>query len=133
MAVVKNTNNVVENKLANPVNKGKTRVFLCIKIYNLITIITGLLYDILYTNLLFFHAIIFFLLGIIIKYLYKNYNQQRRLINIMSLIIVLTTYIFLTASSLYLFKITNVKIVEIIEFISKSMTLNIIYLVLLTK
>ena len=40
--------------------------------YYAISIIFGFLYDLFYTNLLFFNAIIFFICGIFISFLYKN-------------------------------------------------------------
>lgn len=98
--------------------------------YNMILIITGILYDLLYTNLLFFHAIVFLIVGIIIKYLYKNYNQST-IINVFSLITVIAIYIALISISMLMFKTTNIIISDIINFIIKSLFINILYLLLL--
>lgn len=98
--------------------------------YNMILIITGILYDLLYTNLLFFHAIVFLIVGIIIKYLYKNYNQST-IINVFSLITVIAIYIALISISMLMFETTNIIISDIINFIIKSLFINILYLLLL--
>lgn len=98
--------------------------------YNMILIITGILYDLLYTNLLFFHAIVFLIVGIIIKYLYKNYNQST-IINVFSLITVIAIYIALISISMLMFKTTNIIISDIINFIIRSLFINILYLLLL--
>ena len=98
--------------------------------YNMILIITGILYDLLYTNLLFFHAIVFLIVGIIIKYLYKNYNQST-IINVFSLITVIAIYIALISIFMLMFKTTNIIISDIINFIIKSLFINILYLLLL--
>ena len=98
--------------------------------YNMILIITGILYDLLYTNLLFFHAIVFLIVGIIIKYLYKNYNQST-IINVFSLITVIAIYIALISIFMLMFKTTNIIISDIINFIIISLFINILYLLLL--
>lgn len=97
--------------------------------YNAILIITGIIYDLLYTNLLFFHGVIFFVIGKLIKYLRQNYSQ-RLLINIFLLVIVITSYILLISFCLLFFRTTNITIANILNFIQKSLFLNILYLLL---
>lgn len=97
--------------------------------YNTILIITGIIYDLLYTNLLFFHGVIFFVIGKLIKYLRQNYSQ-RLLINIFLLVIVITSYILLISICLLFFRTTNITIANILNFIQKSLFLNILYLLL---
>lgn len=97
--------------------------------YNAILIITGIIYDLLYTNLLFFHGVIFFVIGKLIKYLRQNYSP-RLLINIFLLVIVITSYILLISICLLFFRTTNITIANILNFIKKSLFLNILYLLL---
>ena len=86
------------------------------KTYNVILIISGLLYDLLYTNLLFFHAIIFFIIGKLIMFLNKNFSQNI-IMQIISLIITITIYIFLIAGFLLFFKTTHLNIIKINKII----------------
>lgn len=99
-------------------------------IYDLILIVTGIVYDLLYTNLLFFHAILFFIIGKLIKHIYQNYSQKI-IINIISLIIIITVYILLTSIIMTLFKTTSINISEVLDFITRSLLLNIMCLLLL--
>lgn len=99
-------------------------------IYNILLIISGLFYDMLYTNLLFLHAIIFFLIGKLIKFFYKNLGQNI-IMYILSFIITIATYILFTSFLLIIFKTTSLNITTIIQYIIKSIFINIIYLLLI--
>ena len=73
------------------------------KNYYITLFITGIIYDLFYTNLLFFHAVIFLILGVIIKWIYKNYEiTPIRIIIYISIIII--CYEFLEGFILYIFQ-----------------------------
>ena len=74
--------------------------------YYLTIIITGFLYDLFYTNLLFLNAILFFLCGLLISFLYKNIGYS--FIKIIFLTIVPITF------TKVLYKITHSLLLNII-------------------
>lgn len=89
-------------------------------------IILGLLYDLFYTNLLFLHSIVFIILGLIIKKIYLNFEQNwfKLLIYIAITIIIYETLIALI---LLIFKIVPVTITKLLYKITRSLLLNFIY------
>lgn len=94
--------------------------------YLITTIFIGILYDLLYTNLLFFHGIIFLTLGIIVKYIYKNYKQTF-IRNIIYIVLLITTYELLTSLILFILRIVPVTISKITYKITHSLLINVIY------
>ena len=59
------------------------------KYYYLMAIITGIIYDLFYTNMLFYNAVIFLILAIITKYINKNFEVNYLNIIIQILVIIL--------------------------------------------
>lgn len=102
-----------------------------IRSYKLIVIIVGLIYDLLYTNLLLFHAVIFYILSFLIIHIYKNYSQTK-LTTILSLIILIVVYELLVASIFFIFQVSTITFIKLITKIFKSLLLNIIYALVLT-
>lgn len=96
----------------------------------LLATITGFLYDLLYTNLLFLHAIVFFILTKLIKYLYQNYHQNT-FKQLIYLVVVIIFYELLLALLLFIFQTTDITLNKTLTIISKSLLLNIIYALLL--
>lgn len=96
------------------------------KTYFLLIGITGFIYDLLYTNLLFFHLIIFIILGFITKYIYKNFTlTPLRLIIFITIIISLyEVIVFLTLS---LFRIIPLELSKLTYKITHSIIINVIY------
>lgn len=93
----------------------------------LITIfIVGLLYDLFYTNLLFFNAIIFLLIGYISSYIYKNFEISYGKI-ILYTIIIITIYECVTALIIVLFNLVPITPYKVLYKITHSLILNIIY------
>lgn len=94
--------------------------------YLIMLFIVGLLYDSLYTNLLFFNAVLFVGIGVLTKYVYKTFeiNSLKILIYIPLIIIVYETS---TALILLLFNIVPITFYKLIYKISHSLILNIIY------
>ena len=96
------------------------------KNYYISLFITGIIYDLFYTNLLFFHAVIFLLLGVIIRFIYKNYEiTPIRIIIYISIIII--CYEFLEGFILYIFQIVPVSIEKILYKIKHSLIINLVW------
>lgn len=94
--------------------------------YYITLFITGIIYDLFYTNLLFFHAVIFLILGVIIKWIYKNYEMTPiRIIIYISIIII--CYEFLEGFILYIFQIVPVSIEKILYKIKHSLIINLVW------
>lgn len=94
--------------------------------YFVIIFIIGIIYDLLYTNLLFFNGVIFVILGLLIKYIYKTYEiTPLRLI--LYLIILITSYETLTGIILLIYNVVPVTFYKVFYKIINSLLLNIIY------
>ena len=96
------------------------------KKFYLILFITGIVYDLFYTNLLFFHAVIFVLLGLIIKKIYK-YFEITSIKIIFYIILIIVSYEFIVGSLLFIFQLVPINISKIIYKIINSLILNIIW------
>lgn len=100
------------------------------KSYLFTIITTGIIYDLLYTNLLFFHAIIFYILGKLTQYIHKNYSQN--IINtIIYLIIMIVSYESLTSVILYIFKVVPISFSKVFYKITHSILINVIYITII--
>lgn len=96
------------------------------KKYFIIAFIVGFIYDSFYTNLLFFNAIIFLIISIIAKYIYKNFEvSYLRLI--IYIVIIITAYESLTGLILFLFRIVPVTPSKVLYKITHSLIINILY------
>ena len=96
------------------------------KLYYLTAIITGFIYDSFYTNLLFFNAIIFFIISVIAKSIYKNYEvSYLRLV--VYIIILITSYETITGLILYIFQVVPITPYKVFYKITHSLIINIIY------
>lgn len=93
--------------------------------YFILLIITGIVYDLLYTNILWLHPIIFYLLGNFIKYIKDNYNKTPTIIGLVLTIIFYETLIFILMS---IFQITKTNIISLLIIIGNSLLLNVLYL-----
>lgn len=96
------------------------------KEYFISIFILGFVYDLLFTNLLFFNAVLFAFIGFIIKYIIKNFELGYIKIIIYVLLIVIF-YESLTALFLGVFNIVPITIDRLIYKITHSLLLNIIY------
>ena len=94
--------------------------------YILTIFLTGIIYDLLYTNLIFYNAIIFTIIGIISKYIYKHYEINYLNI-IIQIIIIVTIYESLNALIIILFNLVPMSISRLFYKITHSLLLNIIY------
>lgn len=96
------------------------------KSYFLTTMILGLLYDLLYTNLLFFNAILFLIISYVTKCINKNFTQSiiKTPIYIALIIII---YEVLTGIILFTYRVIPITPSKLLIKISHSLLLNIIY------
>ena len=96
------------------------------KTYFILIFIVGIIYDLLYTNLLFFNGVLFITIGLLIKYIYKTYEiTPLRLI--LYIIILITSYEFLTSLVLLIYNVVEVTFYKVFYKIINSLVLNIIY------
>ena len=96
------------------------------KTYFILIFIVGIIYDLFYTNLLFFNGVLFITIGLLIKYIYKTYEiTPLRLI--LYIIILITSYEFLTSLVLLIYNVVEVTFYKVFYKIINSLVLNIIY------
>ena len=96
------------------------------KTYFILIFIVGIIYDLFYTNLLFFNGVLFVTIGLLIKYIYKTYEiTPLRLI--LYIIILITSYEFLTSLVLLIYNVVEVNFYKVFYKIINSLLLNIIY------
>ncbi|MBR5370427.1 MAG: rod shape-determining protein MreD [Bacilli bacterium] len=94
--------------------------------YFIIIFIVGIIYDLLYTNLLFFNGVLFVVIGLLIKYIYKTYEiTPLRLI--LYIIILVISYESLTGIILLIYNVVEVTFYKVFYKIINSLLLNIIY------
>ena len=100
------------------------------KTYYILAFIIGIIYDLLYTNLLFFNGVLFLAIANISKYIYKNYEiTSLRLI--VYTIILITIYESMIGIILFSFQLVPITFYKVIYKIGHSLLLNIIYAELL--
>ena len=96
------------------------------KKYLVMLFILGIIYDLLYTNLLFFNAVLFVGTGVLTKKIYKLFEIDFLKIFIYIPIIIIS-YETATALILITFNIVPITIFKLFYKISHSLLLNIIY------
>ena len=94
--------------------------------YYILVGITGFLYDLFYTNLLFANTIFFLLLALIIGYLYKKL-ESNLLTNLFFIILIIMIYHLIYSLSLLIFNVVPININNILYLIGNSLILNIFY------
>ena len=111
---------VVSIFMLYPLNRKKEKNF-----YKII-FVTGIIYDLLYTNLLFLNGLLFLLITLVSKYTYKNFDVTWFKLIIYTVIIIViyeTSY----ASILFIFRVVPVTLNKLYYKISHTLILNIIY------
>lgn len=96
------------------------------KKYFIILFILGIIYDLLYTNLLFFNAVLFVGIGLLTKLIYKTF-EINTLKLLMYLPLIVIAYETATALILLTFNIVPITFYRVFYKISHSLILNIIY------
>lgn len=97
-----------------------------IKKYLLIVFIIGFIYDLFYTNLLFFNAVIFLLIGLISMFIQKNLESGPIKL-IFYTIIIISIYELTQGMILYVYNLFPITLSKIIYKITHSLIINIIY------
>ncbi len=95
------------------------------KQYFITCFILGLLYDLFYTNLLFFNALLFLLCGLLIKFIYK-YIDYSFIKIILITILVISFYEIVTAVIILIFNLVPITISRLFYKISHSLILNVL-------
>lgn len=88
--------------------------------------ITGILYDLFMTNLLFFNSFIFILLGIITIHIFKNFKTNIKN-NVIFSVFIIVVYELIEVIIFILFKVTSANIKEIFYYMIHSILINLIY------
>ncbi len=97
------------------------------KNYFLYMFLLGMIYDLFYTNLLFFNGILFLIIAIISQIIHKNFEiSYFKLIFYIAFIVVL--YESLTGAILFIFQLVPITIPKLIYKITHSLLLNILYI-----
>lgn len=96
------------------------------KKYYIYSFIIGFIYDLFYTNLLFFNGLIFLLLAIIISKVYKVFGTGYIKV-LIGIIITIVLYESLTVCGIILFNLVPVTLDKLVYKITHSLLLNIVY------
>lgn len=94
--------------------------------FYLIIFFLGIIYDLFYTNLLFFNAILFLEIGLLTKYIYKNFDINYLKI-IFYIIMIITAYEATSALLILIFNLVPITLEKLLYKITHSLLLNIIY------
>lgn len=111
---------VVSIFLIYPLNRKKEKKFF------ILIFIVGIIYDLLYTNLLFLNGILFIIIGLISKAIYSNLETDYMKLMIYTIIIVIS-YETLYALILVIFNIVPISLYKLYYKISHTLLLNIMY------
>lgn len=94
--------------------------------YFIICFVSGIVYDLLYTNLLFFNGLLFLAIGIFTMLFYR-YFEVRYFTLVLAIVVMIFLYECLTVSIIFLFQLVPVSFGRLFYKISHSLLLNIIY------
>ena len=94
--------------------------------YYILIGVTGFLYDLFYTNLLFTHTLFFLLIGLVVSYIYKK-MELNLLTNLFLIIFTIIFYQVVFSLCLFIFNVVPITIENTLYLISHSLILNIIY------
>lgn len=95
--------------------------------YIILIMITGLIYDLLYTNLLFFHFVLFFILGGLVMLLYKYFDTNYGMLLVDAVILVFFYQAF-SSIFLVLFQVVPIPFSDFLYLVEHTLLINIIYL-----
>lgn len=96
------------------------------KRYFIIIFVVGIIYDLYYTNLLFFDAILFLIIGLVSRFICKNFEVSYLKL-ILYIVIIITIYELLYGVILLVFNLVPVTFNKILYKILHSLILNILY------
>ena len=96
------------------------------KTYILVSIIIGIVYDLIYTNLLCFNGIIFLFISLITILIYK-YFKNNIYLNIIYLLLIIIFYELVSVLLFIIFGVISVSIYEVFYKITHTIIINLIY------
>ena len=96
-----------------------------IKKYYVISFIAGIIYDLIFTNLLFFNGLLFIAVAYLVYILHK-YLEINFINIILEVVIIIVFYEILTAISIVLFNLVPITIPKLVYKITHSLIINII-------
>lgn len=115
---------VVSIFILYPLNRKKETKFF------IIMFIVGIIYDLLYTNLLFLNGLLFVLIALISKVIYKNFETSYFKL-ILYTILIIIVYETVYAGILFIYRVVPITLYKLVYKISHTLILNIIYTELL--
>lgn len=94
--------------------------------YYIESFIIGIIYDLIFTNLLFFDGVIFLIISLVSVKIYKNFMVDKYK-NIMYVFLIIILYEFLVASIFLIFNLVPISFYDFIYKISHTLLINVVY------
>lgn len=94
--------------------------------YYIESFIIGIIYDLIFTNLLFFDGVIFLIISLVSVKIYKNFIVDKCK-NIMYVFLIIILYEFLVASIFLIFNLVPISFYDFIYKISHTLLINVVY------
>lgn len=94
--------------------------------YYIESFIIGIIYDLIFTNLLFFDGVIFLIISLVSVKIYKNFIVDKYK-NIMYVFLIIILYEFLMASIFLIFNLVPISFYDFVYKISHTLLINVVY------
>ena len=94
--------------------------------YYIESFIIGIIYDPIFTNLLFFDGVIFLIISLVSVKIYKNFIVDKYK-NIMYVFLIIILYEFLVASIFLIFNLVPICFYDFVYKISHTLLINVVY------
>lgn len=115
---------VVSIFIIYPLNRKKELKFF------ILIFIVGIIYDLLYTNLLFLNGLLFILIALVSKLIYKNFEISYIKL-ILYIIIIIILYESVYAGILFIYQVVPITFYKLVYKITHTLLLNIVYVEIL--
>lgn len=94
--------------------------------YYIESFIIGIIYDLIFTNLLFFDGVIFLIISLVSVKIYKNFIVDKYK-NIMYVFLIIILYEFLVAFIFLIFNLVPICFYDFVYKISHTLLINVVY------
>ena len=94
--------------------------------YYIESFIIGIIYDLIFTNLLFLDGVIFLIISLVSVKIYKNFIVDKYK-NIMYVFLIIILYEFLVASIFLIFNLVPICFYDFVYKISHTLLINVVY------
>ena len=94
--------------------------------YYIESFIIGIIYDLIFTNLLFFDGVIFLIISLVSVKIYKNFIVDKYK-NIMYVFLIIILYEFLVVSIFLIFNLVPISFYDFIYKILHTLLINVVY------